>query len=82
MFHHCYALKSWECDLGLRLRIAIRTSIICMSLRLIVPYLHERGPMGGKPYIGPRLGDGPIFEVSVSQLDTKECPGKLSMGSS
>ena len=33
--------------------------------------------MGGAPYIGPRLGDGPIFEVSVSHLDVKEHPGKL-----
>ena len=31
--------------------------------------------MGGAPYIGPRLGDGPIFKVSVSQLDAKEHPG-------
>ena len=31
--------------------------------------------MGGAPYTGPRLGDGPIFEVSVSHLDTKERPG-------
>ena len=31
--------------------------------------------MGGAPYFGPRLGDGPIFEVSVSQLDVKEHPG-------
>ena len=34
--------------------------------------------MGSAPYTGPRLGDGPIFKVSVSRLDTKECPGKLS----
>ena len=35
--------------------------------------------MGGAPYIiWPRLGDGPIFEVSVSHLDVKEHPGKLS----
>ena len=34
--------------------------------------------MGGAPYIGPRLGDGPIFEVSVSRLYAKERPGKLS----
>ena len=27
-------------------------------------------------YIGPRLGEGLIFKVSVSQLDTKEHPGK------
>ena len=33
--------------------------------------------MGGTPYIEPRLGDGPIFEVSVSHLDAKERPGKL-----
>ena len=40
--------------------------------------------MGDAPYIGPRLGDGPIFEVhvSVSQLDVKERPGKLPTGSS
>ena len=39
----------------------------------------KRGPMGGAPYTGPRLGDGPIFEVSVSRLYAKECPGKLPM---
>ena len=33
--------------------------------------------MGGTPYIGPRLGDGPIFKVSVSHLYEKERPGKL-----
>ena len=33
--------------------------------------------MGGAPYIGSRLGDGPIFEVSVSRLDAKERPDKL-----
>ena len=33
--------------------------------------------MGGAPDIGPRLGDGPIFEVLVSRLDAKERPGKL-----
>jgi hypothetical protein len=31
----------------------------------------------GQPYIGPRLGDGAIFVVLVSQLDAKERPGKL-----
>ena len=40
-------------------------------------YPHERGPMGGAPYMGPRLGDGPIFVVSVLRLDAKEHPGKL-----
>ena len=37
----------------------------------------RKGPMGGAPYMGSRLGGGPIFEVSLSQLDTKERPGKL-----
>ena len=45
-----------------------------------IPYPRERGPMGGAPYIGPRLGDGPIFEVSVSQLNAKERPGKITHG--
>ena len=44
----------------------------------LLPYPCERGPMGGAPYIGPRLGDGPIFKVSVSRLYVKERPGKLS----
>ncbi len=34
-------------------------------------------PMGDAPYIGPRLGDGPIFVVLVSQLDAKKNPGKF-----
>ena len=38
---------------------------------ILLPYLRERGSMGGALYIGSRLGDGPIFEVSVSQLDAK-----------
>ena len=32
----------------------------------VITYPRERGPMGGAPYTGPRLGDGPIFEVSCS----------------
>ena len=48
-----------------------------ITKNLQAPYSRERGPMGGAPYIGPRLGDGPIFEVSMSRLDTKEHPGKL-----
>ena len=44
-----------------------------------VPYPHQRGPIGGAPYTGPRLGDGPIFEVSVPHLDAKERQGKLSI---
>ena len=47
------------------------------SRMLHVPYPRERGPMGGAPYIGPKLGGGPIFEVSVSRLYSKERPGKL-----
>ena len=46
---------------------------------MIILYDRERGPMGSAPYIGPRRGDGPIFEVSVSHLDAKERPGKLPM---
>ena len=42
-----------------------------------IPYPREIGPMGGAPYIGPKLGDGPIFEISVSRLYSKEHPGKL-----
>ena len=42
-----------------------------------VPYLREKGPMGGALYIGSRLGDGLIFAVSLSQLHAKERPGKL-----
>ena len=47
-----------------------------------LPYLHEKGSMGGAPYTGSRLGDGPIFEVWMSQLDAKERPGKLPTRSS
>lgn len=32
-----------------------------------IPYPREKGP-----YIGPRLRGGPIFEIPLSQLDTKE----------
>ena len=28
--------------------------------------LCKKEPLGGAPFIGPRLGDGPIFEVSLS----------------
>ena len=38
--------------------------------------------MGSASYIRPRLGDGPIFEVSVSHLDAIEHPGKLPTQSS
>ena len=48
-----------------------------MTVSVHIPYLCEKGPMGGAPYIGSRQGEGPIFEVSLSQLDAKECPGKL-----
>ena len=56
--------------------------LIIIHMYAHVPYPHERGPMGGAPYIGPKLGDGPIFEVSVSRLYAKERPGKLPMLSS
>ena len=49
----------------------------CKYLVIILPYPRERGPMGGAPYIAPKLGDGPIFKVSVSRLYSKERPGKL-----
>ena len=60
------------------------TSVNDLHVAFLLPYPRERGPMGSVPYIGPRLGDGPIFEVSVLHLDTKECPGicKLPMLSS
>ena len=48
-----------------------------LDTRLVLPYPRERGPMGGAPYIGPRFGGGPIFEVSVSHFYAKERPGKL-----
>ena len=51
---------------------------VCVKInKELIPYPRERGPMGGAPYIGPRLGYGPIFEVSVSRLCAKERPGKL-----
>ena len=50
--------------------------------RYNIPYLREKGPMGGAPYIGSRLGGGPIFAVSLSQLHAIERPGKLPMRSS
>ena len=53
------------------------TTMIVMLVSMHIPYPRERGPMGGAPYIGPRRGGGPIFEVSVAHLDMKEHPGKL-----
>ena len=58
------------------------TWLSMLHAEIILSYLREKGPMGGAPYIGSRLGDGPIFEVSLSQLDAKERPGKLSTRSS
>ena len=46
-----------------------------------IPYPHKRGPMGGAPYmyIGPRLGDGPIFEVQcISVAFRREMRHKAS----
>ena len=42
--------------------------MLVFVISIILPYPLERGPMGGAPHIGPRLGDGPIFEVSVSHM--------------
>ena len=40
--------------------------------------IREKGPMGGALHIGGGGGGGLlIFEVSLSQLDAKERPGKL-----
>ena len=50
---------------------------ICTCIYIYHTYPCERGPMGSAPYIGPKLGDGPTFKVSVSHLDAKERPGKL-----
>ena len=45
---------------------------------MVLSFPRKRGPMdGAAPYIGPRLGGRPIFEVSVSRLDAKERPDKL-----
>ena len=42
-----------------------------------IPYRCERGPMGGAPYIGLKLGGGPTFVASLSRFNAKERPGKL-----
>ena len=42
-----------------------RKRYMCEHL-LYIPYPRERGPMGGATYIGPRLGSGLIFKVSVT----------------
>ena len=58
----------------------MRLKYICAHMptfQSIIPCPRERGPMGGAPYIGPRIGGGPIFEVSVSHVYAKERPGKL-----
>ena len=60
----------------------IRDRCVCANniILIVVMYILypcERGPMGGGPYIGPRLGDGPIFEVSALHLYAKERPSKL-----
>ena len=45
-----------------------------LYVHLHILHPHERGPMGIAPYLGPRLGGGPIFEIAVSRLDMKEHP--------
>ena len=51
--------------------------VLILEFIVHIPYTRKRGPMGGASYIGPRLGDGPIFEVPGSRLYAKERPGKL-----
>ena len=62
--------------------VCLYMCIQLLSGNNVLPYCCEKEPTGGAPYIGPRLGGGPIFKVSVSQLDAKERPGKLPTGSS
>ena len=81
-----YSLKYWwELNLAVEPNITITRILADLNLAvryriaICIPYPHERGTMGGAPYIGPRLGDGPIFEVSMLHLhaNVKELPGKL-----
>ena len=65
----------------LTVRNGTKMLLVFFTATVHVLYLCERGPMGGAPYTGPRLGDGPIIEVSVSQIDAKERPSKLPVGS-
>ena len=67
-------------DVNLKVHLLYTLTIKINVIDILYP--RERGPMGGAPYIGPRLGDGPIFKVSVLHLDVKECLGKLPMLSS
>ena len=48
------------------MHVVLGPIIIYEELAAKIPYPRERGPMGGAPYIGPRLGDGPILEVSIA----------------
>ena len=66
---HKTALCPWE-----GMHIFTLLSTINDNIDINIPYPHKRGPMGGAPYTGPRLGGGPVL---VSHLDVKECPGKL-----
>ena len=47
------------------------------TCRYMYNILAKEGPWAVHLTLGPRLGDGPIFEVSVSRLDAKELPSKL-----
>ena len=67
----CISLCPWQPNTK---KFILRPQCGCV---IVIPYPRKRGPMGGAPYTGPRLGDGPIFEVSVAHLDARECPGKL-----
>ena len=77
-FIPAYRSGNYYNDASLHYNTTLSTSGGQTKVRyIILRYPCERGPLGGTPYIGPRLGDEPIFEVSVSHLDLKERPGKL-----
>ena len=85
--NHCLLHTNSHTTKSTPLNIYIHTDMVfCIvaahTVGMYVLYLREKGPMDGAPYIESRLGDRPIFEVSLSQLDTKERPGRLPTQSS
>jgi hypothetical protein len=45
---------------------AIYTCTLYIYIYNIIPYPHEKGPMGGAPYIGPKGGgDTPGISITV-----------------
>ena len=51
--------------------------IVNAGIIIYLSYPRERGPMGGAPYIGPRLGGGPIFALMSN--DTMTCQKSQSV---